>query len=334
MAAAEIPIIDFGCFMHPEAASDAERAAVAQAVDAALQSNGVFIAANVGVTDAASAGAFEAARRFFSLPIEQKRAADAVKQGGFIRGYLGYGAESGRKELFEPKEGFSYGYPWPEDRPPTNALQGPNRWPSAELVGEGWRPSMEGTFDVMVRCAEAFVDAIALALGQDKQELRSYCEGGDTISLLRLFYYHAADPEHPNSIGSSPHTDWGFLTVILQDAVGGLQFLSNGEWKDVPCVPNSMIVNCGDYLSLLSGGRYKSPIHRVLCPPVDRVSYVFFYYPSYDARLDMSQWTPTSHEYNTLMDSDAAALQQDADSAKELKFGDYISRKWVGVQKY
>src|SRR3546814_4528856 len=81
---------------------------------------------------------------------------------------------------------------------------------------------------------------------------------------------------------------------------------------------SSMIVNCGDYLSLLSRGRYKSPVHRVLCPPVDRVSYVFFYYPSYDARLDMSQWTPTSYEYNTLMDSDAAAaLQQDAERSEE-----------------
>src|SRR3546814_13700662 len=98
---------------------------------------------------------------------------------------------------------------------------------------------------------------------------------------------------------------------------------------------SSMIVNCGDYLSLLSLGRYKSPVHRVLCPPVDRVSYVFFYYPSYDARLDMSPSAPTSYEYTTLMDSDAAsALQQDAETAKDLTVGGYTYRKLVGVPKH
>lgn len=88
--------------------------------------------------------------------------------------------------------------------------------------------------------------------------------------------------------GSSPHTDWGFLTVILQDSrVGGLQFLyendsddnsdGNSEhsggsksplWVDVPASGSTtaipLVVNGGDYLSLLSKGRYKSPIHRVL----------------------------------------------------------------------
>ncbi|CAM9955610.1 unnamed protein product, partial [Ectocarpus sp. 13 AM-2016] len=65
-------------------------------------------------------------RRFFSLPEAAKRKIPA-KKGGFTRGYIGFGGESG-SHLRECKEAFSYGYPWPNDQPPNNALQGPNIW--------------------------------------------------------------------------------------------------------------------------------------------------------------------------------------------------------------
>ncbi|CAN0478998.1 unnamed protein product, partial [Ectocarpus sp. 8 AP-2014] len=83
-------------------------------------------------------------RRFFSLPEAEKRKIPA-KKGGFTRGYIGFGGESG-SHLRECKEAFSYGYPWPNDQAPNNALQGPNIWPDSDSLGEGWRDSMSALF--------------------------------------------------------------------------------------------------------------------------------------------------------------------------------------------
>jgi isopenicillin N synthase-like dioxygenase len=73
-------------------------------------------------------------------------------------------------------------------------------------------------------------------------------------------------------IGSSPHSDWGFLTLIMQDNVGGLQVQPSGtqQWIDVPVVDGALVLNIGDYLSLLTHGRFISPLHRVIADQRER----------------------------------------------------------------
>jgi isopenicillin N synthase-like dioxygenase len=45
----------------------------------------------------------------------------------------------------------------------------------------------------------------------------------------------------------------GFLTVILQDGVGGLEVKPPGRgWLSVPAREGALVVNCGDYLSLFA----------------------------------------------------------------------------------
>lgn len=171
-------------------------------------------------------------------------------------------------------------------------------------------------------------------------------------------------------IGSSPHTDWGMLTLILEDDVGGLQFLwkekdgeknadsgneSDGgkrhskfseEWVSVPHVPGGLVVNGGDYLSLVTHNRYKSPVHRVQVPKEkDRFSFVFFYYPSYDTSLYLqdlqSESKSKSINYNTLTsvaDLDMRKRKTDDSLSNDgeeerLLFGDYIMKKWRGVYR-
>lgn len=217
----------------------------------------------------------------------------------------------------------------------------------------------------------------ALAAEEGKSNtLKDIVSGaGDTISLMRLFHYFSAESQDnltakmgctsqdgrdqsgegfitdskgdKVSIGSSPHTDWGLLTVIMQDNTGGLQFRHNNEWKDVPAVANALVVNAGDYLHILSEGRYHSPVHRVLCPPEgkERTSFVFFYYPGFDTTLTFkmsNKVKPTSDEiqqegsYNTLteMRTDIFGDGSTSDviySKGHITFGDYILQKWHGV---
>ncbi|CAN1151705.1 1-aminocyclopropane-1-carboxylate oxidase homolog, partial [Linum perenne] len=74
------------------------------------------------------------------------------------------------------------------------------------------------------------------------------------------------------------HTDIDFLTVIVQDEVGGLQVLHHNSWIDVPYVPGAMVVNIGDMLQLISNDKFISVLHRVRAKNVGpRISIATFF---------------------------------------------------------
>lgn len=190
----------------------------------------------------------------------------------------------------------------------------------------------------MVAASRSVSRHLSQRLYADADFLDAFCTKGDTISIMRAFHYFpyaafgAPAPDGLEFIGSSPHTDWGFLTLILQDPVGGLQIYHNDEWIDVPYVPGTLVANAGDYLSLVTGGACVSPIHRVVADDRERYSMVFFYYPDFDAvipaqpsnRIGGNRGASTQ-AFNNLLDGtvkDAAGC-----------FGDYIMAKWAGVQR-
>ncbi|KAM3356531.1 hypothetical protein P3S68_023245 [Capsicum galapagoense] len=69
-------------------------------------------------------------------------------------------------------------------------------------------------------------------------------------------------------MGTSKHSDGDFITVVLQDHVGGLQVLHQNQWVDVPPSPGALVVNIGDLLQLISNDKYISVEHRVLANKV------------------------------------------------------------------
>lgn len=68
---------------------------------------------------------------------------------------------------------------------------------------------------------------------------------------ILLCHYYPPCPEPELAIGTSQHSDSGFLTVLLQDHIGGLQILHDGEWVDVVPIPGALVVNIGDLLQVL-----------------------------------------------------------------------------------
>ncbi|XP_072958312.1 1-aminocyclopropane-1-carboxylate oxidase homolog 1-like [Typha angustifolia] len=93
----------------------------------------------------------------------------------------------------------------------------------------------------------------------------SYLTDIDCIQgQILLCHYYPPCPEPELAIGTSRHSDSGFLTVLLQDHVGGLQILHEDQWIDVPPIPGALVVNIGDLLQLISNDRFKSVEHRVL----------------------------------------------------------------------
>jgi len=104
------------------------------------------------------------------------------------------------------------------------------------------------------------------------------------------FVYYPAQPEAMGSeqFGVGPHTDFGVLTVLCQDDVGGLQVEDvNGEWLHAPPVAGSLIVNVADLLARWTAGAYKSTPHRVVnTSGRERLSLVLAYDPDPETVID------------------------------------------------
>jgi isopenicillin N synthase-like dioxygenase len=338
-------------------ANSEEWISTAQQVDMALSTDGAFLATDHHISHDVYSSAMNSAYALFSGDVESLNNVE-VQGGGFMRGYIGFGKESGLQQYFEPKEGYSFGYNWRDTLVFDNNLQGPNVWP--EGVDRGTVNHMTEMFSRSSNIAEVIVTNLAVYYELlTNSSLGIIVDGGDTISVMRLFHYFSVESERVRReeasgripIGSSPHTDWGLLTVILQESgTLGLQMQithSNGSaaWIDVPPVDGSVVINGGDFLSMASRGRYRSPVHRVLSPAgnKDRMSYVYFYYPNYNTRLDMDILSVCSNdesggggEHNTLTKSSATISSiptkpDESTGQKYILFGDYIMKKWEEV---
>ncbi|KAJ3109773.1 hypothetical protein HDU97_000003 [Phlyctochytrium planicorne] len=380
-ATVELPVIDISSFFTSSSTSGEASAAAADASASSTSSSthirtddarsraaremieaceqwGAFQVVGHPITPQQLEKAYDAAVSIFGLPIDVKSAIP-IKPGGFTRGYVGVGGESGSAAL-EVKEAFSYGYDWPASKPPTNPLEGPNLWPSN--LNPAARASLERYYTLSVSVAESISQCLSLAL--NSPALVTACKGGETIGLMRVFKYFPYEKggkedetfqPDVDRIGSSPHTDWGYLTLISSKKPG-LQIAkkqANGttQWVTVKPVENAFIVNAGDYLSLVSNGLIKSPLHRVVTAVEERLSFVFFYYPNYNAKLEFGGGSVGGgsveggeHLDKLSLFKDQRAVAQSTTEEEDKKsksdqlsslatktFGQYISEKWASV---
>ena len=241
-----------------------------------------------------------ASRTFFAKPEDLKQTARSSTgtAGGFQRGYIPLAGESGLRDFVELKEGFCYGrapaaastLTARANRTACDELVSPNAWPVADDdVGEPWQGTLEKLVDENLALTNTLHAALSAAMRKPADFLAQLAAGGEDISLMRLFHYFSPEafphvaPGVPRT-GSSPHTDWHLVTVVMQDTTGGLQVRRPRppyDWIDVPAVDGELIVILGDYLSVLSEGAFVSPVHRVLLPtyPNERYSFTYFRYP-------------------------------------------------------
>lgn len=100
------------------------------------------------------------------------------------------------------------------------------------------------------------------------------------FNTLTLLHYPSipSDTQNNNIYGVSPHTDWGLITLLYTTA-DGLQIYIDGEWLDVPLLSNHFIVNIGDMLEIITDGKYKSTLHRVVVKQ-EKYSIAFFFEPN------------------------------------------------------
>ena len=163
-------------------------------------------------------------------------------------------------------------------------LFGPNQWPDT-LIPE-LKKHCIAYAEAMEKLSLELVQRLGVALGLGPNTLLDLFN--DPTYFLRLIQYPLLDPnDFPAPFGSAPHTDHGFMTLVLQDDTGGLEVLnSNGRWIPVSPIPNTLVLNVADMLSIISNGRWKSTPHRVILGPEPRQSTAFFFDPDFDAQIN------------------------------------------------
>ncbi len=221
------------------------------------------------------------ARDFFALPLEQKLAIAMAHGGRAWRGYFPIEGEltSGRPDR---KEGIYFGTELGPDHPRVRAgvpLHGMNLYPALP----GFRDTLLTYMDEVTEVGQLVLRGIAAGLGLTPDYfIQRYTR--DPTVLFRIFNYPPATAV-ADQPGVGEHTDYGLLTLLWQDEVGGLEVWHDDRWLSAPPVPDSLVCNVGDMLERLTAGRYVSALHRVRNVSRDRISMPLFLDPSFDAVL-------------------------------------------------
>lgn len=278
-AARSLPVIDVTAL---RGASDAPaRGRAAAAIRAACRDSGFFYAIGHGISDDVIERLQTASRTFFALPEERELAIAMARAGRAWRGYFPVGGEltSGRPDQ---KEGLYFGTEHALDDPRVRAgipLHGANLFPAdvPEL-----QPAVTAFLSAATETAHAILEGIAQSLDLDAQYFRDHYTARPTV-LFRIFHYPPAAPDD-DGWGVAEHTDYGLLTLLAQDDVGGLQVKTPGGWIDAPPIEGALVCNLGDMLDRLTGGWFRSTPHRVRnASGRERYSFPFFFDPDFDA---------------------------------------------------
>lgn len=218
--------------------------------------------------------------RFFALDLETKMKIRMEKAGIAWRGYFPVKGEltSGLPDL---KEGLYFG----EEHSP----QHPEVLAGTPTFGANLYPDLEGFDSAVLEYMKAvthlghhLMRGISLSLGLEPDFFDTHYTHDPTL-LFRIFHYPAVQTSSENDLwGVGEHTDYGLITLLKQDLIGGLQVKSGGQWIDATPLENTFVCNIGDMLERMTGGLYVSTPHRVRNTSLkDRYSYPLFFDPGF-----------------------------------------------------
>ena len=266
-----VPVVDIA---HPGATSLDE-------LDRACRHHGFFLLQGHGL-DHVIDDTFSAARRFFDADPSVK---DDVRRDARVA--LGYNDRELTKRRRDHKEVFDF------VDPTLGRAAHHNRWPAVD----GFRDAMGAHYDAFSDLAARTTELVFSALGLSTTAVDSH-RGDRTSSHMRLNHYTIDDPVPENQRGDlnvladdvalGEHTDSGLLTLLIQDATGGLQALSTDDgWIDVEPRPGTVVVNLADCMQVWTNDRYRAAVHRVLpMDAADRLSIPYFFNPRIDAVVE------------------------------------------------
>ncbi|KAL6839709.1 hypothetical protein ACP4OV_030397 [Aristida adscensionis] len=252
-AAATVPVIDLG---------GGGRAAVVESIRRAASQWGFFQVTGHGVPEAQMAAAVAAARAFH----------EGEGGEGSEKARL-YSREAGRAVKYHCNFDL-YQAPVANWRDTLYLRVAPDP-PAAGDLPEICRDALLEYAKQVKILGDKLFELLSDALGLKPSYLTDIeCNQGQII----LCHYYPPCPQPELAIGTSRHSDSGFLTILLQDEIGGLQILHDDKWVDVTPTPGAFIVNIGDLLQLISNDKFSSAEHRVVAKNAGpRVSIACFF---------------------------------------------------------
>lgn len=308
----EMPIIDLGPWL---AGGPIEP--VVEQFKAACQQTGFFYVKNHGVSQLAIDRVFAATRRYMSLPMEE-RLKDKIDER-FRRGFMPIGVTQHPGHKPDLKESYELGIDLPTtdvDVAAGRPLHGPNRWPAD-------KPWLEYAaieyFNATIALGRNLLRVFAKAMGQDELFFLQYAR--KPMVQSRLFHYPPQESFTNIELGAAAHTDYGMLTILSQDPIGGLELCTrSGEWVAAPYVEGTLVINLGDLVKVWTNETYVSNLHRVANRTGrERYSIPTFFNLDYDTPVScLPQFMPAEGD----------------PKHPPIKSGDYLVSRFAAVQKY
>ncbi|GLT11206.1 isopenicillin N synthase family dioxygenase [Sulfitobacter porphyrae] len=264
-------------------ANSGERSKTVAALKEALEVSGFAYLSDHGVSEDLVERMRQQNVAFHDQPMEEKL---KLKINAFHRGYMPMSTStivtSSVAKVTKPNrsESLMFMHEVPEDAPYAGEpLQGPNQFP--ENLPEVRSTALE-YMTQMTALGARLAGGIAEALGLPRDWFKEHFD--NPTLFLRLLHY-PEQPDEEELFGSAPHTDYGFVTLLKQDDVGGLEVRNKrNEWIPAPPIKGTFVMNVGDILAKWSNGRLVSTPHRVRnLSRRDRYSQPFFYDPSMSA---------------------------------------------------
>ena len=226
---------------------------------------------------------FTALNQFFALPESTKELIDKSLSPQF-RGWERVGAEltDNRIDYREQLDLSTENPLYPADSDPAYLrLDGPNQWLADDLL-PGFRQTVNEFFERMGALANELMSLLAVGLDLPAETFHTRF-GDRPLSFAKLISY----PTTPDGQdGVNAHHDAGFITLLLQHGVGGLQAQNqNDEWIDVPPSSDAIVVNLGEMLQSMTGNYLVATTHRVITSE-PRYSSAYFHGPDLRASLE------------------------------------------------
>eukprot|EP00928_Gymnodinium_smaydae_P071834 TRINITY_DN55316_c0_g1_i1.p1 TRINITY_DN55316_c0_g1~~TRINITY_DN55316_c0_g1_i1.p1 ORF type:complete len:719 (+),score=166.69 TRINITY_DN55316_c0_g1_i1:84-2240(+) len=289
----EIPIIDLS----------ADEDTVVSQLQYACEVVGFMQVVGHGVSQDLLDRHFEMHRRFFQLPEEVKDAL-RLNEASPVRGYFGRGGEDLDQVLAEKvdaaegskirkqarqdnKEALdTNGVPWskPVGGYVSKIFGLPSRFPPEEVLADFGKVMDEYSAE-MFRLSRLLLRLMARVLKLPEDFFEAHIT--NPVATHRLLHYWPIR-DFKKEIGVGEHSDYGLLTILKQDSVGGLQVLNakDGHWVHACPVEGAFVVNLGDMLARWTDHRFKSTIHRVVnTSPLERYSVPYFFEPNMDTEI-------------------------------------------------
>jgi isopenicillin N synthase-like dioxygenase len=252
------------------------RAAAPQSVERALTQSGFMYVTGHGVDPELVERTFAAMKRFFG----QKREFKDPYAYTDIDANFGYQGVEGERldpgSMPDMKESFTM----------RNALLRADqitRWPAGDF-----RDAALAFYTAGLGAAYRIMEMLAasLSLPADFFALR---HRGENVTLRFLHYPAGLRARSSAQLGAGAHTDYGSITLLFQDEVGGLELLgADGNWRAVPPIDGAAVVNSGDLMERWTNGRFRSTVHRVrpIAGDRDRYSIALFIDPDSAVEVD------------------------------------------------